>query len=468
LKDAQACVLNLSNWHQFLQSVMLAGFRSGRLITSTNTLLYSYVMFLIGKLQFKVPPQQLKIVIARWTFMSALTSRYTGTYESQIESDLNRLHSVQSADGFVDMLERIITENLTDDYWSIGLPSQLETTAARSPTLYAYYAALTLLRARVLFSSNSVSDLLDPSLRGNRLAVERHHLFPVAYLKGQGIDAPRDYDQIANFALLEWPDNASIGANPPAVYAPAMFASLPPEEQVRQRLWHALPEGWTDLSYAEFLARRRKLLAQVVRRGFERIGNVDFGAEEPTPGTLAGLIAAGENATVEFKSTARWSLADGRVHDAVEFAIARTVAGFLNTSGGTLVIGVADDGSLVGLQHDYATLKKKDRDGFELFLTDLLANGLGKNALSWIEVAFDALDGKDVARVIVKRSPSIVFLNPKGQKVDDVYVRFGNSTRKLTPAELLQYMKDSGGDGAAPFTDVAGQPFDATELNPVT
>lgn len=468
LKDAQACVLSLGHWHQFLQSVMLAGFRSGRLITSTNTLLYSYVMFLIGKLQFKVPPQQLKMVIARWTFMSALMSRYTGTYESQIESDLNRLHAVQSADGFVEMLERIISENLTDDYWSIGLPSQLETTASRSPTLYAYYASLTLLRARVLFSANSVSDLLDPSLRGDRLAVERHHLFPVAYLKSQGTDAPRDYDQIANFALLEWPDNASIGANPPSAYAPAMFAAMPTEEQARQRFWHALPDGWTELGYPEFLASRRKLLAQVVRRGFERIGNVDFETDGAPPGTLAGLIAAGENATVEFKSTARWSLADCRVHDGVELAIARTVAGFLNTNGGTLVIGIADNGSLVGLDDDYATLKKKDRDGFELFLTDLLANALGKNALTWIEVAFERFHEKDVARVVIKRSPSIVFLNPKGQKLDDVYVRFGNSTRKLTPAELLQYMKDGPGNEPVAFVETPEQAVEANEMEPAS
>lgn len=455
LKSAQAQVLNLSNWHQFLQAVMRAGFRSGRLITSTNTLLYAYVMFLIGKNQFGVPLPKLKRAIARWTFMAALTSRYTGSYETQIEADLNRIGVVQDADGFVDMLERIIGENLTDDYWNIALPSQFETTASRSPTLYAYYAALTLLSARVLFSPMSVADLLDPSVRGDRLAVERHHLFPVAYLKANGIDTPRDIDQIANFALLEWPDNASIGASPPSIYAPAMLASVPTEERNRQAFWHALPEGWSDMPYADFLSRRRKLLAQVVRQGFERIGSVDPEVASPAPTSLAKLIAEGESASVEFKSTARWSLKDGRVHDGVEFAIVRTVAGFLNTSGGTLIIGVADDGAVTGLDHDYATLKKKDRDGFELFVQDLLAGMLGKNALMWVDVAFETLDGRDVARLGVKRSPGIVFANPRGEKLDEVYVRFGNSTRKLTPAELLQYMSEwqgGAGSGLSPQT----------------
>jgi hypothetical protein len=291
-----------------------------------------------------------------------------------------------------------------------------------------------------------VADLLDPAVRGDRLSVERHHLYPVAYLKAQGIDQTREIDQIANFALVEWPDNADIGAAPPSEYAPTMLAGLSAEERARQALWHALPEGWTSMPYAQFLGQRRKMLANVVRRGFERIGTGELesqaqqGNAEPTAASLQELILAGESTLVEFKSTARWSINDQRVHDGVELSIVKTVAGFLNTNGGSLVIGVADDGATVGLEHDYATLKKRDRDGFELYLYDLLGLTLGKNALSWLKLKFETVDGRDVAVLSVARAPSIVFTNPKGQKVDDVYVRFGNSTRKLTPAEVMQYV----------------------------
>jgi hypothetical protein len=445
LKAAQAEVLNLSNWHQFLQCVMFAGFRSGRLITSANTLLYSYVLFLVGKRDFTVPPQRLRLVIAKWMFMAALTSRYSGSYESRIESDLNRLTGVSGPDGFVEMLERIMSETLTDDYWQIQLPSELETTASRSPTLYAYYAALSLLRARVLFSPMTVSELLDPAVRGDRLAVERHHLFPVAYLKSIDIDVPREVDQIANYAVVEWPENASIGSFPPHDYAPPLMASLAEGERRQMMLWHALPEGWENMAYVDFLVERRKRIANVVRLAFASIGAPDELSEFPAPKTLAELVAVGENATVEFKATGRWSIRDGRVDDLVEFAIVRTVAGFLNTAGGTLVIGVDDNGDAVGLDKDYETLRKKDADGFELWLTDLLQVSLGKNALTCMSVTFERFQGKEVARVEVKRSRRIVFVNPsKGPRVDDVYVRFGNSTRKLTPAELLEYCQDWG------------------------
>jgi hypothetical protein len=440
LKAAQAEVINLANWHQFLQCVMFAGFRSGRLITAANTLLYSYVLFLIGKRDFAVAPKQLRPLIAKWLFMSALTSRYSGSYESQIESDLNRLAGVSGADAFADTLERIMAETLTDDYWSIQLPSELETTAARSPTLYAYYAALSLLRARVLFSPMTVSELLDPAVRGDRLAVERHHLFPVAYLKSIGIDASREVDQIANYAVVEWPENAAIGALPPHQYAPPLMASLAPAERQRMMQWHALPEGWESMAYPEFLAARRKRIADVVRLAFASIGAAPEVEKPSKPKTLAELIAAGENSTVEFKSTARWSIRDGKVHEGVEFAVVRTIAGFMNTAGGTLVIGIDDDGVTVGLEHDYQTLRKKDRDGFELWITDLLQVTLGKNALTCVMVSFEKLDSKDVARIEVQRSRRIVFVNPPtGPRVDDVFVRFGNSTRKLTPAELLEY-----------------------------
>jgi hypothetical protein len=455
LAEAQREVLNLDNWHQFLQCVMVAGFRSGKLITAANVLLYGYVLFLIGKRDFKVPFATLRTVIARWVFMSAVTSRYSGSYESTIESDLNRISTATDGAGFVDVLERIVGETLTDDFWSITLPSDLQTTAARSPALYAYYAALNLLNARVLFSPLSVRELFDPAVRGNRMAIERHHLFPTAHLKRNGYTASRDIDQTANFALLEWPQNAHISDDDPARYAPALFAAMGPDERRRAMRWHALPDGWEAMDYPDFLAARRSLMAQVVRDGFEVIGRGISSApevldEKARPTGLTELIAGGESGKVEFKSTARWSLRDGKVEQFVEHAMLKTIAGFLNAGGGTLVIGVADDGQVVGLEHDFNTLRRKDRDGFESWLSDTVENSLGTLALRSIGIGFEKVEGHDVARVSVSRASRIVFLNPpKGPQVDDVYVRFGNSTRKLTPAEVLEYSADWVGKAPA-------------------
>ena len=96
---------------------------------------------------------------------------------------------MDTADGFVKTLSQICDITLTNDFWAVSLPNDLATSSPRSPSLFAYHAALVLLDARALFSKIKVADLLDPSMHANRAAVERHHLFPKGFLSKQGITA---------------------------------------------------------------------------------------------------------------------------------------------------------------------------------------------------------------------------------------------------------------------------------------
>jgi hypothetical protein len=143
------------------------------------------------------------------------------------------------------------------------------TSSARSPELFAYNAALILLDARVLFSQLRVSDLLNPAIRANRSSLERHHLFPKAHLSRLGHKERRTVNQIANYALVEWPDNAAILDRAPAEYFPPLMERLGPAEAQDARFWHALPAGWEQMEYEEFLEARRPLMADVIRTGFE-------------------------------------------------------------------------------------------------------------------------------------------------------------------------------------------------------
>lgn len=104
-------------------------------------------------------------------------------------------------------------------------PALTTTAAARTPGLYAYLAALNLLDARVLFSDLRVAELLDPAMKAKKAALERHHLFPKAYLEKEGISRRRDTHQIANFAYIEWGKNISISSKPPSTYWPTVTAS---------------------------------------------------------------------------------------------------------------------------------------------------------------------------------------------------------------------------------------------------
>ena len=265
--------MNLQNWHEFFKAVIKAGYREGKYITSKMGLVYTYAMYLIGKKDFQVPTQKLRRLMARWFFMEALTGRYTNSPESAMESDMADLRGISTADEFVTSLDKIIKATLTDDFWSINLPDMLTSSAGWSPALFAYYASLNLLDAKVLFSETGmrVAELMDPLVSGERSALERHHIFPKAYLRGQGITENRRINQIANFALVEWSDNSDISNSSPAEYAPGYEAKFSKEDLHMMYYWHALPEQWYEMGYEDFLEHRRDMMAQVTKDGFAKL-----------------------------------------------------------------------------------------------------------------------------------------------------------------------------------------------------
>jgi hypothetical protein len=157
LKQAQTYTLDLTNWHEFLKVLVRAGFRTGAMLTSDTNVLYSYVLFLIGRRDFKLEPFRLRELMARWFFMSAVTARYSSSPETRLEGDLSQLRGLTNPEQFEQALDRVINDSMTSDYWQITLPNQLESSGAWSPALFAYYASLNLLDARVLFSKLKVS-----------------------------------------------------------------------------------------------------------------------------------------------------------------------------------------------------------------------------------------------------------------------------------------------------------------------
>ena len=262
LRRAQDDVIDLTNWHEYLKCLTHAGFRSRRMVTSETALIYTYLLWLIGKRDFGLDLKTLRAVIARWFFMAHTTGRYTSSSESTIEADLGRIVALEPGDGaaFCAELDRIVRSNFTGDYWDISLPNRLDTSSARSPVLFAYWAALNLLDAELLFSDLRIRELLDPAVTAPR-SIERHHLFPKAYLAAKGVSNTRQVNAIANMAFLDWPENATISADDPLEYWPTMAATVDPDRLKRQAYWHALPVGWEQLDYPTFLERRRDLIA---------------------------------------------------------------------------------------------------------------------------------------------------------------------------------------------------------------
>jgi len=272
LKAAQAEVLDLTHWHQFLHALVGAGFRSGDMISSELALIYAYSFYLIGRTRHHVPDVALQKLIGRWFFMIALTSRYSsGSPETNMDSDLNKLAAATDAASFCALLDTLVAESLPPDFWRVTLPAELDTSSPTSPLHHAYYAALNKLGAPVLFSDKKVSELLDPALKLKKKALEKHHLFPKAWLLANGVTDYKRINQVANFALLEWPDNVEISDDPPSVYVPMMRARFDDEEWELLHTLHALPPSWESMPYDTFLVERRRLIADVIRRGFETL-----------------------------------------------------------------------------------------------------------------------------------------------------------------------------------------------------
>lgn len=270
LKEAQAHTLNLLNWHEFLKTLVHAGYRNRSYISSYNTIFYVYALWLIGKRDFGLDPKTLRSMIAAWLFMSLLTGRYTGSPESRLEQDLRYFRNAGDSDEFIRVLRREIGAVLTDSFWKITLPNKLATGAHKSPARYAYIAALSILNAPVLFSDMKVNDLLDPSVRGPKSSLETHHLFPRKYLERSGI-VRGQIDQIANYTLLEWTDNLMISDEPPGEYVPVIEKRFTEQQLAEMYGYHALWKGWYEMDYLDFLEERRKRMANVIREGFMRL-----------------------------------------------------------------------------------------------------------------------------------------------------------------------------------------------------
>jgi hypothetical protein len=157
---------------------------------------------------------------------------------------------------------------------------------------------------------------------------------------------------------------------------------------------------------------------------------------------IAALISAGESSIVEFKSSVRWDMRENRPNEALKYSVIKTVAAFLNSNGGTLLVGVDDERKVVGLKGDYSQFKRPDsRDAFENWLSTQLIEQFGKPASSFYSVSFHAVEDQDVCRIEAKASPSPVYVDEKSGKPVQLYIRTGNASRALETREIIEYSR---------------------------
>lgn len=151
------------------------------------------------------------------------------------------------------------------------------------------------------------------------------------------------------------------------------------------------------------------------------------------------MIRQGETEQTEFKSSLRWNLKTQKTDKILEMVVIKTLSAYMNTNGGTLFIGVDDQGDILGIEPDYATFQKKpDRDGFMLKLSGLIGQHLGRQSHKFISTDIQVLDGRDICRITVVPGERPVFITEKGKEF--FYIRAGASSVPLSMSEAHEYI----------------------------
>lgn len=202
-------------------------------------------------------------------------------------------------------------------------------------------------------------------------------------------------------------------------------------------------ELWYCRRYPK-LAEAQGVLAEVQQEYAGHLARCELILSK-TPGywkshPILQLIAQGEGPNLEFKETLEADVRTGEKYPGVLASALKTIAAFLNTEGGTLLIGVSDCGQIKGLEKDFGLCSKHDADGLEQKLRSLLRDRFEPDPLGKVAITFLHLPDGEVCRLDVGASQDVVYLDGK-----DVYVRDGNTTRKLEGPVLVNWIREKNG-----------------------
>lgn len=157
--------------------------------------------------------------------------------------------------------------------------------------------------------------------------------------------------------------------------------------------------------------------------------------------SINDILKEGESDNIEFKSSLRWDYTHNRANKNLEIDIVKAIAGFANSNGGYLLIGVSDDKKILGIEKDFDTLGKKNRDGFELHLINIVRKHLGTDAIYLTTIKFDEIEEKLICKIKIDASSSNMPIYLTKENRQEFFVRMGNSTRPLGVREANQYLK---------------------------
>jgi predicted HTH transcriptional regulator len=194
------------------------------------------------------------------------------------------------------------------------------------------------------------------------------------------------------------------------------------------------PDLWKVANFREFLDARRALMARKLNEFMAAlIGEPEVTKRRP----VQELIALGEGGNLEFKSTLQWDVVQRQINKGLRISVLKTIAAFMNSDGGTLIIGVEDTGLVYGLDDDLKTVQHST-DKYLQLLFGLITEHMGPQYSALMKVRIEPINDKQVCVVDVDKAPEAVFV--AGQKGKEFYIRVGNTTRALDPEQAVSYI----------------------------
>lgn len=273
LKEGVMDVFSEYNFKQFMIAIRSAGFISKKLVNSQMALDFAYTLYLILTQSKEVSTGEVKRLVQKWYVLSVLTGRYSSSPESAFARDIRLINE----QGVVATLRDIEAATLSETFWEIAVVQNLMVTSTNNPTYLVYLAAQVMMNDISLLSNNVlVRELIDGG--------DVHHIFPKEYLKANGYEKSL-YNQEGNYAFLDTQVNKSIGKKAPNVYFPEArkqcetgiitIGSITDCDQLMDNLrTNCIPEEVFEMDhtrYAEFLEKRRVLMAKKIREYYEAL-----------------------------------------------------------------------------------------------------------------------------------------------------------------------------------------------------
>lgn len=154
---------------------------------------------------------------------------------------------------------------------------------------------------------------------------------------------------------------------------------------------------------------------------------------------ISELLKLPESDRLEYKSTFQWDVERNCENKALRFSVLKTIVAFLNCEGGTLIVGLEDNGNIFGLEQDLSLLSNGNLDKLERTIIDWVCNHIGKNFTQQIKIRFEAIGGKDVCAIDVKKSPKKAWLQKTREKKLEFYIRMSNKSESLEIPDIYDH-----------------------------